>query len=67
MDRGACGTCGGGGGRREMHERFLVQKSEGKRPLGRPRLRWQDNIKMYLKDVTGRCGQEIGKGGGWGG
>jgi hypothetical protein len=26
----------------------LVGKSEGKRPLGRPRCRWQDNIKMDL-------------------
>jgi hypothetical protein len=27
----------------------LVGKSEGKRPLGRPRHRWKDNIKMDLK------------------
>ena len=26
-------------------------KPEGKRPLGRPRLRWEDNIKMDLQDV----------------
>ena len=26
----------------------LVGKPEGKRPLGRPRLRWEDNIKIYL-------------------
>jgi hypothetical protein len=26
-------------------------KSEGKRPLGRPRRRWEDNIKMDLRDV----------------
>ena len=31
--------------------RFLVGKPEGKRPLGRPRLRWEDNIKMYLQDL----------------
>jgi len=30
----------------------LVGKPEGKRPLGRPRCRWEDNIKMDLK--TGR-------------
>ena len=35
--------------------RMLVGKPEGKRPLGRPRRRWEDNIKMYLKDV-GRVG-----------
>ena len=26
-------------------------KAEGKRPLGRPRRRWEDNIKMYLQEV----------------
>jgi hypothetical protein len=30
--------------------RLLVRKPEGKRPLGRPRCRWVDNIKMDLKD-----------------
>ena len=32
----------------------LVGKPEGKRPLGRPRRRWEDNIKMYLQEVG--CG-----------
>ena len=31
--------------------RGLVGKPEGKRPLGRPRRRWEDNIKMYLQEV----------------
>jgi hypothetical protein len=31
--------------------RILVGKSEGKRPLGRPRRRWADNIKMDLKEI----------------
>jgi hypothetical protein len=31
--------------------RVLVGKSEGKRPLGRPRRRWEGNIKMDLKEV----------------
>jgi hypothetical protein len=31
--------------------RVLVGKPEGKRPLGRPRHRWEDNIKMYLQEV----------------
>jgi hypothetical protein len=31
--------------------RLLVGKSEGKRPLGRPRFRWMDNIKMDLGEV----------------
>jgi len=29
----------------------LVGKSEGKRPLGRPRRRWENNIKTYLQEV----------------
>ena len=31
----------------------LVGKPDGKRPLGRPRRRWEDNIKMYLQEVGG--------------
>ena len=31
----------------------LVEKPEGKRPLGRPRRRWVDNIKMDLREVGG--------------
>jgi hypothetical protein len=31
--------------------RVSVGKPEGKRPLGRPRRRWEDNIKMYLQEV----------------
>ena len=31
--------------------RVLVGKPEGKRPLGRPKRRWEDNIKMYLQEV----------------
>ena len=38
-----------------MH-RVLVGKPEGKRPLGRPRSRWEDNIKMDLQEVEGGCG-----------
>jgi len=34
--------------------RVLVGKPEGKRPLGRPRRRWVDNIRMDLQEV--RCG-----------
>ena len=32
---------------------LLVGKPEGKRPLGRPRRRWEDNIKMDLQEVGG--------------
>jgi hypothetical protein len=31
--------------------RVLVGKTKRKRPLGRPRHRWQDNIKMYLREI----------------
>jgi transposase len=31
--------------------RILVGRPEGRRPLGRPRLRWEDNIKMGLQDM----------------
>jgi len=34
--------------------RVLVVKPEGKRPLGRPRRRWVDNIRMNLQEVV--CG-----------
>jgi len=34
--------------------RVLVGKCEGRRPLGRPRRRWEDNIKMDLQEVG--CG-----------
>ena len=37
--------------------RVLVGKPEGKRPVGRPRRRWEDNIKLNL--------QEMGGGGDW--
>ena len=37
--------------------RVLVGKPKGKRPLGRPRRRWEDNVKMDL--------QEVGGGGDW--
>ena len=36
--------------------RVLVRKPEGKRPLGRLRPRWEDNIKMGLQEVGGGCG-----------
>ena len=36
--------------------RVLVGKPEGKIPLGRPRCRWKDNIKMDLDEVGRGCG-----------
>jgi hypothetical protein len=49
--------------------RVLVEKLEGKRPLGRTRHRWEDNIRMYLQEVrfgvrTGLGWLRIGTGGG---
>jgi hypothetical protein len=35
--------------------RVLVGKPEGKRPLGRPRHKWEDNIKRDLQEVGGGC------------
>jgi hypothetical protein len=39
-------------GRTGVH-RVLVGKPEGKRPMGRPRCRWVDNIKMDLQEIGG--------------
>jgi len=35
--------------------RGLVGKPEGRRPLGRPRGRWEDNIRMDLREVVCGC------------
>jgi hypothetical protein len=43
------------GEERGVH-RVLVGKPEGKRPLGRPRCRWEDNIKMDSQKVGGGRG-----------
>ena len=40
---------------RDVHK-VLVGKPDGKRPLGRPRRRWEDNIKMELEEVVTGCG-----------
>jgi len=40
-------------GERRGEYRVFVGKPEGKRPLGRPRHRWEDNIKMDLHKVGG--------------
>jgi hypothetical protein len=47
--------------------RVLVEKPERKRPLGRPRRRWNNNIKMHLQEVgaqTRMSWLRIGTGGG---
>ena len=45
---GACGTYGG---RERCAQGFRGWGPEGKRPLGRSRRRWEDNIKMDLEEV----------------
>ena len=62
------GTCSPYGEMKGAY-RILVGKPEGKRPLGRQRLRWEDNIKMDLQEVgcgvwTGSSWLRIGTGGG---
>jgi hypothetical protein len=47
---GACSSDGEEG----VLYRVLVGKSEGKKPLGRPRCRWENNIRMDLQEVG--CG-----------
>jgi hypothetical protein len=44
---GACGAHGGGG----VAYNILVGRPEGRRPLGRRRRRWEDNIKMDLRKI----------------
>ena len=44
------------GDRRGVY-RVLMGKREGKRPLGGPRRRWEDNIKMDLQEVV--CGDMV--------
>jgi hypothetical protein len=55
-------------GERRGVYRALVGKPEGRRPLGRPRRRWEDNIKMDVREVgcgawTGSIWLRIGTGG----
>jgi hypothetical protein len=35
--------------------RVWVGKAEGKRPLGRPRRRWEDGIRMYVREIGWGC------------
>jgi hypothetical protein len=44
------GTCGTHGDGRGVY-RVLVGRTEGKRPLGRPRRRWEESIKMDLREI----------------
>jgi hypothetical protein len=48
------GLCNAEGGKERGVYRVLVGKPEGKRSLGRPRRRWEDNIRVDLQEVG--CG-----------
>jgi hypothetical protein len=60
------GACSTNGEKRNAY-RLLVEKPEGKRPLGRPRRRWVDNIKINIGEIdwvwTGLVWLKIGTGG----
>jgi hypothetical protein len=43
-------ACSASGGKRNAY-RILVGKPEGKRPLGRPKRRWEDTIRMDLREL----------------
>jgi len=62
---GVCSAYGGG----KRRVRGLVGKPEDKRPVGRPRRRWEDNIKMDIQEIgcgiwTGSSWLRTGRGGG---
>jgi hypothetical protein len=44
-------ACSTNGGEKRNASMIMVGKPEGKRPLGRPRRRYTDNIKMNLKEI----------------
>jgi hypothetical protein len=44
-------ACSTNGGNKRNAYRISVGKPEGRRPLGRPRRRWMDNIKMDLREI----------------
>jgi hypothetical protein len=56
-------ACSTNGAKRKAY-RISVGKPEGKRPLGRPKRRWVDNIKMDLREIgTGLIWLRIGTSG----
>jgi len=68
MEKEVGGACSAYGDRRDVY-RILVGKPQGKRPLGKPRHRWEDNIKIHRQEVgwkarTGLIWTRIGTGGG---
>jgi hypothetical protein len=51
-------------GERKGVYRSLVRKPERKRPLGKPRRRWEDNINLDVRAWNGSIWLKIGRGGG---
>jgi hypothetical protein len=56
MEDEMCLACSTNGEKRNAY-RILVGKPEVKRPLGRPRRRWEDNFRMDLREI-GWCGMD---------
>ena len=44
---------------RSTFKKVLTGKPKGKRPLGRPRRRWEDNIRMYLEEIGINAGNWV--------
>jgi hypothetical protein len=51
-------------GNREIHTGFLARKPKGKRPHGKHRCKWEDNIKTDLKELGWKNGLDL-SGSGW--
>ena len=52
------GSCSQNGRRQEFFQ-ILTAKPAGKRPLGRPRRRWEDNIRMNLEEIDIKAGNWV--------
>ena len=52
-------ACCQNGGRQESTFKILTGKPTGKRPLGRPRRRWEDNIRMDLEEIGINAGNLV--------
>ena len=52
-------ACSQNGGRLECFQNFNRKKPTGKRPLGRPRRRWEDNIRMDIEQIGINAGNWV--------
>ena len=53
-----CRSCSQNGGRQESFQ-ILTDKSKGKQPLGRPRRRWVDDIRVNLEEIGINAGNWV--------